>query len=133
MELTERFEFNCKSNSVRSSPWLVFFSISILRTSLSMPNSLLECGTQLTGGYFAHPCGKNISLRDLEKLFHLSCPFADIDKDGNLVFGKLLNTGGFVSVKTILSLFKIFECLFFSTLWKLSLLKCYTHILSLSF
>jgi hypothetical protein len=79
----------------------------------SMFRSFLECATQLTGGYFSHPCGKNVSLRDLEKLFHLSCPFADIDKDGNVSFGKLPNTGGFISLRTILLLFKI---LFLSTL-----------------
>jgi hypothetical protein len=50
---------------------------------------LLECGTQLTGGYFADPPRK-----DVPNLAHLGCPLAEVERDGTATFSKLPGTGG---------------------------------------
>ncbi|WP_462381433.1 acyclic terpene utilization AtuA family protein [Pseudomonas sp. Marseille-QA0892] len=57
---------------------------------------LLECCTQVTGGYFAHP-----SIKDVPDLANLGCPIAEISDDGTLVIGKTANTGGCVNVRTV--------------------------------
>ena len=56
---------------------------------------LLECGGQLTGGYFAEP-GK----KDVPDLAHLGFPYADVWPDGRAVFGKPPQTGGRISLAT---------------------------------
>ena len=50
---------------------------------------LLECSTQLTGGYFADP-GK----KEVPRLAHLSYPYADISFNGDVTVGKVEGTGG---------------------------------------
>lgn len=56
---------------------------------------LLECGGQLTGGYYADP-GK----KDVPDMAHLGFPFADVDADGNATFSKVEGTGGTISRMT---------------------------------
>jgi hypothetical protein len=56
---------------------------------------LLECAGQLTGGYFADP-----GLKDVPDLARLGFPFADVDEEGNAVFGKVAGSGGRISVAT---------------------------------
>jgi len=56
---------------------------------------LLECGGQLTGGYFAEP-GK----KDVPDLAHLGFPYADVWADGRAIFGKAPQTGGRISLAT---------------------------------
>lgn len=56
---------------------------------------LLECGGQVTGGYFADPESK--PLGDLDRL---GFPFADVTRDGHAVISKLPGTGGAVTVRT---------------------------------
>ena len=57
---------------------------------------LLECCTQVTGGYFAHP-----AIKDVPDPANLGCPIAEISDDGTLVIGKTANTGGCVNVRTV--------------------------------
>src|SRR5262249_40260307 len=56
---------------------------------------LLECGGQLTGGYFADPGHK-----DVPGMATLGFPFADVDADGNARFGKVSGTGGVINRAT---------------------------------
>jgi hypothetical protein len=56
---------------------------------------LLECGGQLTGGYYADP-----GTKDVPGLASLGFPFADVDQDGNARFGKVKGTGGIIDRAT---------------------------------
>jgi hypothetical protein len=56
---------------------------------------LLECGGQLTGGYFADPGSK-----DVPDLARLGFPFADVWPDGRAVFAKPAGTGGRIDLRT---------------------------------
>lgn len=56
---------------------------------------LLECGGQLTGGYFADP-GK----KDIKGLANLGFPLAEIKNDGSAVLTKLPHTGGALTLRT---------------------------------
>jgi hypothetical protein len=56
---------------------------------------LLECGGQLTGGYYADP-----GRKDVPGMATLGFPFADVDADGNARFGKVPGTGGLISRAT---------------------------------
>lgn len=56
---------------------------------------LLECAGQLTGGYFADPVTKPVP-----GLAYLGFPFADVDSDGSVVFGKVAGSGGRLDVRT---------------------------------
>ncbi|WP_434155668.1 acyclic terpene utilization AtuA family protein [Pseudomonas sp. JZ134] len=57
---------------------------------------LLECCTQITGGYFAHP-----GLKDVPDLAELGCPIAEVRADGSLVITKSAGSGGFVNERTV--------------------------------
>lgn len=57
---------------------------------------LLECGTQVSGGYFAVP-----GLKDIPDMHRLGFPIADIDESGSIVIGKAANTGGRVDTRTV--------------------------------
>jgi hypothetical protein len=56
---------------------------------------LLECGGQLTGGYYADP-----GRKDVAGMAALGFPFADVDQDGNARFGKVAGTGGVINRAT---------------------------------
>lgn len=56
---------------------------------------LLECAGQLTGGYFADP-----GRKDVPGLARLGFPFADVDEEGNAVFGKVAGSGGVLTAAT---------------------------------
>ena len=56
---------------------------------------LLECGGQLTGGYFADP-----GRKDVPGMATLGFPFADVDADGNAKLSKVEGTGGRISRMT---------------------------------
>ena len=56
---------------------------------------LLECGGQITGGYFADP-----GIKDVPDLARLGFPIAEVAEDGNAVITKLADTGGFVTAAT---------------------------------
>jgi len=56
---------------------------------------LLECGGQVTGGYYAEP-GK----KDVERLWELGFPLAEISEDGEGTLTKVEGTGGQVTKDT---------------------------------
>ena len=56
---------------------------------------LLECSTQVTGGYFADP-GK----KDVPGLADIGYPFADVTCDGSLAISKTPGTGGRLDIMT---------------------------------
>jgi hypothetical protein len=62
----------------------------------TMAGHLLECGTQVTGGYFAVP-----GLKDVPGLHETGFPIAEIDADGACVIGKAGHTGGRVDARTV--------------------------------
>ena len=57
---------------------------------------LLECGMQVTGGYFADP-----GVKDVENLAQCGYPIAEVQADGSAVITKLDDTGGCVSTATV--------------------------------
>ena len=57
---------------------------------------LLECTTQVTGGYFADPPYKTVP-----DMAHLGFPLAEVQADGSAVIAKLDGTGGLVSEQTV--------------------------------
>src|SRR5690606_19787947 len=50
---------------------------------------LMECGAQVTGGYFADP-----GFKDVETPWDLAFPIAEVQSDGSAVLTKLDGTGG---------------------------------------
>ncbi|AEC19792.1 hypothetical protein PT7_1252 [Pusillimonas sp. T7-7] len=57
---------------------------------------LLECGTQVTGGYFAVP-----GLKDVPGMDNLGFPIAQINASGAMTITKAAGTGGIVSEQTV--------------------------------
>ncbi len=57
---------------------------------------LMECGMQVTGGYFADP-----GFKDVPRLEACGYPIAEIDSDGAATITKLPGTGGRVSPATV--------------------------------
>lgn len=57
---------------------------------------LLECGAQVTGGYFADP-----GLKDVPNLAQIGYPIVEILEDGSCIVGKAADTGGLVDVRTV--------------------------------
>ncbi|MDD5332735.1 MAG: DUF1446 domain-containing protein [Rhodoferax sp.] len=62
----------------------------------TMVGHLLECGAQVTGGYFADP-----GYKDVPDLYNVGFPIAEIDAQGDCIIGKAADTGGLVSVQTV--------------------------------
>ncbi|KAJ6686226.1 PROPIONYL-COA CARBOXYLASE [Salix purpurea] len=65
----------------------------------SLAGHLLECGCQLTGGYFMHPGDK---YRDISfpSLLDLSLPYAEMSFDGSLCVAKADGSGGVLNFST---------------------------------
>ncbi len=57
---------------------------------------LLECGMQVTGGYFADP-----GIKTVEGLAECGYPIAEVQSDGSAVITKLPGTGGCVTTATV--------------------------------
>ena len=57
---------------------------------------LLECSTQVTGGYFADP-----GYKDVLGLDNLGYPLAEVAEDGSAIVTKLDGTGGCVTTLTV--------------------------------
>ena len=57
---------------------------------------LMECGAQVTGGYFADP-----GVKDVPEPWNLSFPIAEVEPDGTAVLTKLDGTGGVVDLRTV--------------------------------
>lgn len=62
----------------------------------TLAGHLLECGSQITGGYFADP-----SFKDVPGMAELGYPIAEIDSDGAIVISKPAGTGGRVDRFTV--------------------------------
>jgi hypothetical protein len=57
---------------------------------------LMECGMQITGGYFADP-----GIKDVPNLARCGYPIAEVSADGSAIITKLPETGGFVTEGTV--------------------------------
>ncbi|WP_454724336.1 MULTISPECIES: acyclic terpene utilization AtuA family protein [Cupriavidus] len=57
---------------------------------------LLECGAQVTGGYFADP-----GMKDVPDVHAVGYPIVRLDADGNIEVGKAAGTGGCVDLRTV--------------------------------
>ena len=57
---------------------------------------LLECASQVTGGYYADP-GK----KDVPNLWNLPFPILSFDEDGSITLEKLPGTGGLLNTHTV--------------------------------
>jgi hypothetical protein len=62
----------------------------------TMAGHMLECGAQVTGGYFADP-----GMKDVPDLANVGYPIAEIARDGSCVVTKAANTGGLVDERTV--------------------------------
>ncbi|AOT69375.1 acyclic terpene utilization AtuA family protein [Geosporobacter ferrireducens] len=60
-----------------------------------MIGHLLECAGQITGGYFADP-----GYKDVDDLWNLGFPIAEISENGDVVITKVEKTGGNVTTAT---------------------------------
>ena len=57
---------------------------------------LLECGAQVTGGYFPDP-----GFKDVPEPWNLAFPIAEACEDGSAVITKVAGTGGAVTLQTV--------------------------------
>lgn len=62
----------------------------------TMAGHLLECGAQVTGGYFADP-----GFKDVPDLHHVGYPIVTLASDGSFEVGKSEPTGGIVDTRTV--------------------------------
>ncbi|MDH3451115.1 MAG: DUF1446 domain-containing protein, partial [Gammaproteobacteria bacterium] len=62
----------------------------------TLAGHLLECGAQVTGGYFCDP-----GFKDVPGMDNLGFPVAEIAADGGMVIGKARHTGGLVTRATV--------------------------------
>lgn len=62
----------------------------------TMAGHLLECGAQVTGGYFADP-----GFKDVPDLHNVGFPIAEISADGSFIITKAEATGGVVNARTV--------------------------------
>ena len=62
----------------------------------TMAGHLLECGTQVTGGYYADP-----GYKDVPGMATLGYPVAEIDADGHCTITKPAGTGGRIDPHTV--------------------------------
>ncbi|ONG50649.1 hypothetical protein BKE38_17700 [Pseudoroseomonas deserti] len=62
----------------------------------TMAGHLLECGAQVTGGYFADP-----GTKDVEGMAEIGFPIAEISADGSILITKPAGTGGLVDRRTV--------------------------------
>ncbi|MEN6670437.1 acyclic terpene utilization AtuA family protein [Psychrobacter sp. B38] len=57
---------------------------------------LMECGAQITGGYFADP-----GYKDVPELWNVGFPIMEVDEQGDYHITKLADAGGLVSSATV--------------------------------
>ena len=62
----------------------------------TMAGHLLECGAQVTGGYFADP-----GRKDVPGMEDIGFPIAEIAADGSCIVSKAAGTGGLVDCRTV--------------------------------
>ena len=56
----------------------------------------MECGMQITGGYFADP-----GIKDVPRLADCGFPIAEVNEDGTATITKLADAGGCVTNRTV--------------------------------
>lgn len=57
---------------------------------------LMECGAQVTGGYFSDP-----GFKDVPEPWNFGFPIAEVEPDGSAVLTKVAGTGGEVNLRTV--------------------------------
>jgi hypothetical protein len=57
---------------------------------------LMECGAQVTGGYFSDP-----GFKDVPEPWNFAFPIAEVDQDGSAVITKVAGSGGAVTLQTV--------------------------------
>jgi hypothetical protein len=57
---------------------------------------LMECGAQVTGGYFSDP-----GFKDVPEPWNLGFPIAEVEPDGSATLSKVAGTGGVVNLMTV--------------------------------
>ena len=57
---------------------------------------LLECGAQITGGYFSDP-----GFKDVPEPWNFAFPIAEVEANGDVVITKVSGTGGAVTLQTV--------------------------------
>jgi hypothetical protein len=62
----------------------------------TMAGHLLECGAQVSGGYFADP-----GRKEVPDMHDVGFPIAEVFPDGSCIITKANNTGGLVSTQTV--------------------------------
>jgi hypothetical protein len=62
----------------------------------TMAGHLLECGAQVTGGYFADP-----GVKDVPQLADVGFPIVEMHADGRFIITKAARTGGYVTRRTV--------------------------------
>jgi hypothetical protein len=62
----------------------------------TLTGHLMECGMQITGGYFADP-----GYKDVPRLADCGFPIAEVHSDGSFIITKLTDTGGCVTPATV--------------------------------
>lgn len=65
----------------------------------TLAGHLLECGCQLTGGYFMHPGDKHRDL-SFSNLLDLSLPYVEVSFDGEVYVAKAEGSGGILNFST---------------------------------
>ncbi|XP_042398738.1 uncharacterized protein LOC121989023 isoform X3 [Zingiber officinale] len=66
----------------------------------ALAGHLLECGCQLTGGYFMHPAGDKNREFSIEQILNLSLPYAEIGYKGEVCLAKAEGSGGLLNSST---------------------------------
>ncbi len=62
----------------------------------TLAGHLLECGSQVSGGYFADPGFKDVPDPD-----NIGFPIAEVEEDGRFVITKARGTGGIIDLRTV--------------------------------
>ncbi|HZR43404.1 MAG TPA: acyclic terpene utilization AtuA family protein [Ktedonobacteraceae bacterium] len=62
----------------------------------TLAGHLIECGAQVTGGYFADP-----GYKDVPDLAHLGFPIVEVTEHGDVTVTKLADAGGMVTAATV--------------------------------
>ena len=57
---------------------------------------LMECGAQVTGGYFSDP-----GFKDVPEPWNFGFPIAEVEPDGSVTITKVAGTGGAVTLQTV--------------------------------